>query len=100
MQRMEEIIKDGRTLIFVSHGAGLVQQVCRRAVFLQHGKMIFDGDVDDAFAAYKESVTKETKEEHQRTSSENCRAKSLPAKRLPADEEPDQRRAASEEPPS
>ena len=49
MQRMEEIIKDGRTLIFVSHGAGLVQQVCRRAVLLQRGKIIFDGDVDDAF---------------------------------------------------
>ena len=52
IQRMEEIIKDGRTLIFVSHGAGLVQQVCRRAVLLQRGKIIFDGDVDDAFAAY------------------------------------------------
>ena len=52
MQRMEEIIKDGRTLIFVSHGAGLVQRVCRRAIFLRKGRMIFDGDVDDALAAY------------------------------------------------
>ena len=71
MQRMEEIIKDGRTLIFVSHGAGLVQQVCRRAVLLQRGRIIFDGYVDDALAAYEESVTKETKDESQRTSSEH-----------------------------
>ena len=42
-QRMEQIIKDGRTLIFVSHGAAQVQQVCRRAIFLQKGKIMFDG---------------------------------------------------------
>jgi lipopolysaccharide transport system ATP-binding protein len=56
MQRMEEIIKDGRTLIFVSHGAGLVQQVCRRAVFLRKGKLIFEGDADSAVAAYAQSL--------------------------------------------
>ena len=44
MQRMEEIVTDGRTLIFVSHGAGLVQRVCRRAIFLQKGRIMFDGD--------------------------------------------------------
>ena len=55
-QRMEQIIKDGRTLIFVSHGAAQVQQVCRRAIFLQHGRMIFDGAVDDALAAYADSI--------------------------------------------
>ena len=32
-----------------------VQRVCRRAICLEHGKVIFDGDVDDAFAAYAES---------------------------------------------
>jgi lipopolysaccharide transport system ATP-binding protein len=56
MQRMEEIIKDGRTLIFVSHGAGLVQRVCHRAVFLRKGKLIFDGDADSAVAAYAQSL--------------------------------------------
>ena len=95
MQRMEEIIKDGRTLIFVSHGAGLVQQVCRRAVLLQRGKIIFDGDVDDAFAAYEESVTKETKDEHQRTSSEH-----EPPSEEPPSEEPPSEEPPSEEPPS
>ena len=58
MQRMEQIIKDGRTLIFVSHGADVVQQVCRRAIFLQKGKIMFDGATDDALAAYEKSCNK------------------------------------------
>ena len=60
MQRMEEIINDGRTLLFVSHGAGVVRQVCRRAMCLKHGTMIFDGDVNEAMAAYEESTKQES----------------------------------------
>ena len=52
MQRIEEIVRSGRTLLFVSHGAGLVQRVCRRAILLKHGTIAFDGDVDKAFEAY------------------------------------------------
>ena len=55
MQRMEQIINDGRTLLFVSHGTGVVRQVCRRAICLQHGTMIFNGDVNEAVAVYEES---------------------------------------------
>ena len=56
MQRMEQIISDGRTLMFVSHGASLVRRVCRRAICLSHGKIIFDGEVNDAMAAYADSI--------------------------------------------
>jgi lipopolysaccharide transport system ATP-binding protein len=67
VQRMAEIINDGRTLIFVSHGAGVVQQVCRRAIFLQKGKVMFDGAVSDALTAYAESVNQEAEDRHQHT---------------------------------
>jgi len=66
-QRMEQIIKDGRTLIFVSHGAAQVQQVCRRAIFLKQGKIMFDGSVSDALTAYAESVKQEAEDRHQHT---------------------------------
>jgi lipopolysaccharide transport system ATP-binding protein len=52
MQRIEEIVRSGRTLLFVSHGAGLVQRVCRRAILLRQGTVVFDGDVEKAFEAY------------------------------------------------
>ena len=67
MQRIEEIVDDGRTLLFVSHGASLVQRVCRRAVFLRRGEIIFDGDVSDAFDAYAESARQETQDNHKQT---------------------------------
>ena len=59
MQRMEQIISDGRTLLLVSHGTGVVRQVCRRAICLQHGTMIFNGDVNEAVAVYEESGKQE-----------------------------------------
>ena len=72
MQRMEQIIKDGRTLIFVSHGAGVVQQVCRRAIFLQKGKIMFDGATDDALAAYEKSSQQDSNVEEQATASQSA----------------------------
>ena len=72
MQRMEQIIKDGRTLIFVSHGAGVVQQVCRRAIFLQKGKIMFDGATDDALAAYEKSLQQDSNVEEKATASQSA----------------------------
>ena len=63
MQRIEEIVRSGRTLLFVSHGAGLVQRVCRRAILLKHGTITFDGDVDKAFEAYGWLADTETRRE-------------------------------------
>ena len=70
MQRMEQVINDGRTLLFVSHGAPSVRRVCRRAVCLEHGRMIFDGDVDDAFLAYEESTKREAEDKHKQAPGE------------------------------
>jgi lipopolysaccharide transport system ATP-binding protein len=67
IQRMKQIINDGRTLLFVSHGARLVRDVCGRAVCLKHGAMIFDGDVDEAFDAYLESPKAESEDSPERT---------------------------------
>jgi lipopolysaccharide transport system ATP-binding protein len=83
MQRIEEIVQDGRTLLFVSHGAGLIQKVCRRAVFLRRGEMIFDGDVNDAADAYSESAKEEMEDKDQQTSSEEA-----PATNSSSDNEP------------
>jgi lipopolysaccharide transport system ATP-binding protein len=63
-ERMRQIINDGRTLLFVSHGAGLVRDVCGRAICLKQGAMLFDGDVDEAFDIYADS--QETKSDESR----------------------------------
>lgn len=56
IQRIEEIINDGRTLLFVSHGAGQVRKICRRAICLKAGKIVFDGDSNTAIDQYVDSL--------------------------------------------
>jgi lipopolysaccharide transport system ATP-binding protein len=70
IQRMGEIINEGRTLLFVSHGAALVRDVCGRAVCLRQGAMIFDGDVDEAFAAYADSTKPQADDSHEQTANQ------------------------------
>ena len=43
----------GKTILFVSHSAAAVQAICRRAVLLDHGRLLYDGDVDSAFTEYR-----------------------------------------------
>jgi ABC-2 type transport system ATP-binding protein len=51
---MRDFIAEGRTLIFVSHSAGLVQEMCNRVCVLSHGQKVFDGDVEEGLAMYKQ----------------------------------------------
>jgi ABC-type polysaccharide/polyol phosphate transport system ATPase subunit len=45
----------GGTLVFVSHAAEAVRQVCDRAIFFEGGQVKADGDVDDVLGAYNAS---------------------------------------------
>jgi len=48
LDKIAEFQADGRTILFVSHALGLVEQVCDRAVVLEHGRLVFDGDPEFA----------------------------------------------------
>lgn len=41
--KMEEFFRGGKTIIYVSHDANSVNQLCTRAVFLHEGKILLDG---------------------------------------------------------
>jgi ABC-2 type transport system ATP-binding protein len=46
--KFEELIAQRKTLVVVSHDAGMVRQLCTRGVVLRRGKVIFDGAIDEA----------------------------------------------------
>ncbi len=48
MDKIAEFQRDGRTIVLVSHSAEQVGSICDRAVVLNHGELIFDGDTSDA----------------------------------------------------
>ncbi len=47
--------KEGRTVLYVSHNMNTIRQLCDRCIVLDKGKVIFDGDVEEAIAIYSNS---------------------------------------------
>ena len=43
---------EGRTVLYVSHNMNTIRQLCTRCIVLDHGKLIFDGDVEKAIEVY------------------------------------------------
>lgn len=48
--------KEGRTVLYVSHNMNTIRQLCSRCIVLEHGRLIFDGDVEKAIDIYMESA--------------------------------------------
>ena len=51
--RIESYTKAGTTLLFVSHSAGTVLNICDRCIFLRNGRVAFDGAPADALDLYQ-----------------------------------------------
>ena len=49
-KRMDEIVKSGVTMFYVSHAPGSVRNLCSRVLVLENGRLAFDGDVDEGIA--------------------------------------------------
>lgn len=61
--RMQELRKKGTTILFVSHSMEAVKKTCDRAIVLEEGKLIFDGDKDKAIQLY---LTGSEKKKHRK----------------------------------
>jgi lipopolysaccharide transport system ATP-binding protein len=68
--KMQDISKgEGRTVLFVSHNMAAVKSLCTRAMVLEHGKVVFEGDTNEAVSSYLKgenifSHFKDFKDEH------------------------------------
>ena len=47
---------EGRTVLYVSHNMNTIRQLCHRCIVLDHGKIIYDGDVENAIELYLGSI--------------------------------------------
>jgi lipopolysaccharide transport system ATP-binding protein len=54
--RMGEIAHSGRTILFVSHNLASVSALCSRALLIESGRLLMDGDVDEVIERYVSSV--------------------------------------------
>jgi len=55
--KMDEVSKEGgRTVIFVSHNMGAVQNLCSRGILLSHSEIEFQGVIEETLEKYVKSV--------------------------------------------
>lgn len=47
--------KEGRTVLYVSHNMNTIRRLCDRCIVMDKGKIIFEGEVDDAIEIYMNS---------------------------------------------
>ncbi len=52
MGKMKEVGKEGRTVLFVSHNMAAIQNLCRRCIVLDHGRVNSISDTDKAIQEY------------------------------------------------
>ena len=53
--KMEEVSKQGRTVLFVSHNMGAVRALCTRGLLLEEGALTMDDEVDVVINSYLSS---------------------------------------------
>jgi ABC-type polysaccharide/polyol phosphate transport system ATPase subunit len=49
---MREFQAKGKTILFVSHSVEAVRKICQRVCVLDHGRLLFDGSVEEGLATY------------------------------------------------
>ena len=53
-QRIAQLLEGGTTLLFVSHSAEQVKELCQKAVWFDHGEMMAYGDTEEIYHMYEE----------------------------------------------
>jgi ABC-type polysaccharide/polyol phosphate transport system ATPase subunit len=56
LRRMKEVLKGGRTVLFVSHSHEAVKDLCARAIWLKDGRVEAEGPSGEVVARYLESM--------------------------------------------
>lgn len=55
MEKISEFQQEGRTIVFVSHSAEQISQLCDRVIVLNHGTMAFDGEPGDGLKVLRDT---------------------------------------------
>ncbi|HEX8310170.1 MAG TPA: ABC transporter ATP-binding protein, partial [Chthoniobacteraceae bacterium] len=65
--KISSVAQEGRTVIFVSHNSAAVENLCRRGIVLDHGKMVFDGTQTEAISRYLQMFAEKADSLEERT---------------------------------
>ena len=54
--KIKSLFESGVTVLLVSHSIGQVRELCNRAIWLEKGKIVMEGNANDVCDAYEESI--------------------------------------------
>lgn len=57
-KKIADIIASGVTVLYVSHNAESVKELCKRAIYMKKGQLMFDGEVTEALGVYQKDKAK------------------------------------------
>tara|TARA_Y100001968_G_scaffold325423_1_gene366625 strand:- start:2161 stop:3429 length:1269 start_codon:yes stop_codon:yes gene_type:complete len=52
IEKMQDVSKSGRTILFVSHNLSSIRNLCSRLIVLDKGSCVYDGDVENGINYY------------------------------------------------
>ena len=58
LQVMKDLVRDGMTMVVVTHEMGFAREVCTRVIFMADGKIVEEGAPDDIFTNPKHERTR------------------------------------------
>jgi ABC-2 type transport system ATP-binding protein len=56
LAKMEELLKSGATIVYVSHSMDTIKKYCSRVLVMEHGKKVFDGSVKGGVKLYEQML--------------------------------------------
>ena len=77
LEKMRSAAKvDGRTVLYVSHNMNTIRTLCDRCIVLDKGRIVFEGDVDQAIEIYMSAAHDEWAEGQTEFNLVNCKSRS------------------------
>jgi lipopolysaccharide transport system ATP-binding protein len=59
LTKMGAVAREGRTIVLVSHNTAAIEQLCTKAIWLDHGRVVDDGQAKDVIDRYNSSFVPE-----------------------------------------
>lgn len=57
LRKMEEVTKEGKTVLFVSHNLNAIRQLCSRCILLENGRVLGNGPTEQTLNKYTSEIT-------------------------------------------
>ena len=57
INKMKELEKEGKTMVFVTHSLGQAEELCNRTIWLNNGQIAADGKTKDVIEKYLKATT-------------------------------------------